>query len=176
MNLDLLFITLSILAPTSDISFTITNYNCSYWHVNLFNEYDDKFGKLNKDCCTHMFNVECIIKPSILKATLTMNAINRALVFVKSLNILLLYNHDNHFIINFNVKVLLIPTPSIIINKYVYQCTIFTIIMSSNVSFSSSFNCLTNLQYSNFSIMECDDFVIISSSKICDFLFDLLCD
>jgi len=61
-----------------------------------------------------MFNVECIIKPWILKATLCMNAINRALVYVKFKNILLLYNHNNPFIISFSVKVLLIPTPPII--------------------------------------------------------------
>jgi hypothetical protein len=124
MNLNLLFITLGILTPTSDTSFTTTSCNCSYWHVSIFNESNDKFGKLNKDCWTSMFYVESIIKPSILKATLLMNAINRAFVFVKFLNILLLYNHNNHFIIDFNVKFLVIPTPSIIINKYVHQGTI----------------------------------------------------
>jgi len=50
MDLSLLFITLNIVVPTSDISSITTSYNCSYRHVNLFNEFDDKFGKLNKDC------------------------------------------------------------------------------------------------------------------------------
>jgi hypothetical protein len=52
MDLSLLSITLNILAPTSDISFITTNCNCSYQHVSLFNELDDKFGKLDKDCWT----------------------------------------------------------------------------------------------------------------------------
>jgi hypothetical protein len=50
MDLNLLSITLNILAPTSDISFITTSCNCSYQHANLFIEFDDKFGKLNKDC------------------------------------------------------------------------------------------------------------------------------
>jgi hypothetical protein len=37
MDLDLLFIMLNILAPTNDILF-VTNCNCSYQHVSLFNE------------------------------------------------------------------------------------------------------------------------------------------
>jgi hypothetical protein len=49
MELSLLFITLNILAPTSDIS-SVTSCNYSYQHVSLFNESDDKFDKLNKDC------------------------------------------------------------------------------------------------------------------------------
>jgi hypothetical protein len=69
MDLSLLFITLNILAPTNDISFMTTSCDCSYQHVNLFNESDDKFIKLDKDYSTNMFNVECIIKPSILKTT-----------------------------------------------------------------------------------------------------------
>jgi hypothetical protein len=48
MDLSLLFITLNILAPKNDISSITTSYNCSYRHVNLFNEFDDKFGKLDK--------------------------------------------------------------------------------------------------------------------------------
>ncbi len=47
---NLLFITLSILTPTNDISSNTTSCNCSYQHVNLFNELNDKFGKLNNDC------------------------------------------------------------------------------------------------------------------------------
>ncbi len=50
MDLNLLSITLNITTPTSDISSIITNCNCSYRHVRLFNESDDKFSKLNKDC------------------------------------------------------------------------------------------------------------------------------
>jgi hypothetical protein len=46
MDLNLLSITLNTLTPTSDISF-ITTDNCSYQHVSLFNEFDDKFGKLD---------------------------------------------------------------------------------------------------------------------------------
>ncbi len=42
-----------------------------------------------------MFNVECIVKPSILKATLHIDAISKALVFVKSKDISLLYNCNN---------------------------------------------------------------------------------
>jgi len=55
----------------------------SYWHVSLFNEFINKFGKLDKDCWTSMFNDECIIKPSILKAILHVDAISKALVYVK---------------------------------------------------------------------------------------------
>jgi hypothetical protein len=50
MHLNLLFITVNILAPTNEISFFTTSCNCSYQHARLFNEFDDKFGKLNKDC------------------------------------------------------------------------------------------------------------------------------
>jgi hypothetical protein len=83
MDLCLLFITLNILAPTSDISYITTSYNCSYRHVSLFNESNNKFGKLDKDCWTCMFNVECIVKLLILKATLPIDAISKTLVFVK---------------------------------------------------------------------------------------------
>ncbi len=68
MNLNLLFITFNILAPTNDISSITTSCNCSYQHASLFIEFVDKFGKLDKDCWTCMFNIKCIIKPSILKA------------------------------------------------------------------------------------------------------------
>ncbi len=50
MDLNLLSITLNILATINEISFITTNFNCLYQHVNLFNEFNDKFGKLNKDC------------------------------------------------------------------------------------------------------------------------------
>jgi hypothetical protein len=84
MDLSLLYTTLNILAPTSDISSITTSCNFSYQHVSLFNEYDDKFDKLDKDCWTGMFNVKCIIKSSILKANLHVDAISKTLVFVKS--------------------------------------------------------------------------------------------
>ncbi len=37
----MLSITLNILALIIDISYITTSCNCSYWHVSLFNEYDD---------------------------------------------------------------------------------------------------------------------------------------
>jgi hypothetical protein len=43
-----------------------------------------KFGKVNKDCWIGMFNNEYIVKPSILKAISPIDAISKALVFVKS--------------------------------------------------------------------------------------------
>jgi hypothetical protein len=69
-----------------------TSCNCSYQHVSLFNEFDDKFGKLKKDCWIGMFNDECIVKPSMLKEILLVDAISKALVFVKSEDMFLLYN------------------------------------------------------------------------------------
>jgi len=42
-----------------------------------------------------MFNVECIVKSSILKKTLPISAINKALLFVKLEDMSLLYNHNN---------------------------------------------------------------------------------
>jgi hypothetical protein len=50
IDLSLLSITLNILTPTNDISCITTSCNCSYQHVNLFKESNDKFDKLNKDC------------------------------------------------------------------------------------------------------------------------------
>jgi len=49
MDLSLLSIIINILTPTSDISSITTSCNYSYQHLSLFNESDDKFGKLNKD-------------------------------------------------------------------------------------------------------------------------------
>jgi hypothetical protein len=60
MDLSLLFITLNILVLIIDIPFITTSCNCcscNYQHVNLFNELDGKFGKLNND--------ECIVRPSL---------------------------------------------------------------------------------------------------------------
>jgi len=76
----MLFITFNILAPTNDISSITTSYNCSYRHISLFNEFVDKFGKLDKVCWTNMFNVKCIVKPSIMKADLFVDGINNALI------------------------------------------------------------------------------------------------
>jgi hypothetical protein len=42
-----------------------------------------------------MFDVECIVKSSILKLILLIDAINKALIFVKSKDMSLLYNHNN---------------------------------------------------------------------------------
>jgi hypothetical protein len=36
----------------------------------IFNESNDKFGKLDKNCWIGMFIVECVVKPSILKVIL----------------------------------------------------------------------------------------------------------
>jgi hypothetical protein len=49
MDLNILFTTLNILTPTSDISSITINCKCSYRHVSLFNKFDDKFNKLDKD-------------------------------------------------------------------------------------------------------------------------------
>ncbi len=72
-----------------------TSCNYSYQHVNLFNESNYKFGKLYRDFWIGMFNVECIVKLSILKTILHVDAISKALVFVKSKDMFLLYNHNN---------------------------------------------------------------------------------
>ncbi len=95
MDLNLLFITSNILAPTSNILCITTNCNCSYQHVNLFNESNNKFSKLDEDYWTNMFNAECIIKSSILKIILPVDAISKALVYVKSKDTSLLYNCNN---------------------------------------------------------------------------------
>jgi hypothetical protein len=90
MDINLLFIIVNILALINDISCITTNCNCSYQHVSLFNEFVDKFGTLNKDCWIGMFNVERVIKPSILNAHLLVDAISKTLVFVKLENMSLL--------------------------------------------------------------------------------------
>jgi hypothetical protein len=50
MNLNLLSITLNIIAPISDISSIITSCNYSYQHVSLYNVFVDEFCKLDNDC------------------------------------------------------------------------------------------------------------------------------
>jgi len=42
-----------------------------------------------------MFNAECIIKPSILEVVLLIDVISKPLVFIKSKDMFLLYNHSN---------------------------------------------------------------------------------
>ncbi len=95
MDLSLLFITLNILAPTNDILCITTSCNCSYQHVKLFNESNDKFGKLDKDYWIGMFNVKCIVKSLILKVILHVDAISKALVFIKLKDTSLLYSSNN---------------------------------------------------------------------------------
>jgi hypothetical protein len=90
----------------------------------------------------------------------------------------LLYDYNNPWIINCKIKVLPIPAShiknkQISISWYNY----FLCITSLNIDFGYSFNCLSELWYSNFStIIEYEDFVKFSSSKVCDFWFDALCD
>jgi len=60
---------------------------------------------------TCMFNNKCHIKPSILNAILSMDPMSKTLIFVKYENKFLLYKYNNPWIINFNVKVLLVLTP-----------------------------------------------------------------
>ncbi len=139
------------------------NCNCPYQHVSLFNEFDDKFGKLDKDCWIGMFNVECIVKLSILKAILPIDAISKALVFVKLEYMSLLYNHNNSWIMSFTNSCTLVKNKHISVLGYNF----FLCITSSNINISSSFNRLSKLQYLNVSIiMEYDDFFKVSYSKI----------
>jgi hypothetical protein len=42
-----------------------------------------------------MFNVKCVVKSSILKTILSIDTISKALDFVKSKDIYVLYNHNN---------------------------------------------------------------------------------
>ncbi len=140
MDISLLFITLNILVPTSDILSIIRSFNCSYQHINLFSESNDKFGKTYKDYWTCMFNVQSIFKLSILKTTLLVDAISKTLVFVKSKNISLLHNCNNPSIMSFNVKILFILAPPIK-NKHigVLGYNYFLCIPSSNINPCSSF-------------------------------------
>jgi hypothetical protein len=97
----MLFITFNILAPTNDISSITTSYNCSYRHISLFTEFVDKFGKLNKVCWTNMFNVKCIVKPSIMKADLFVDGINNALI---------MEGFEHVTTIQMHIELILIPT------------------------------------------------------------------
>ncbi len=84
--------------------------------MGLFKEFDDKFDIFVNVCWTNMFNVEFIVWPSILNATLIINAICNDLIFVrlnhyeKNYEIFLLYICNNLWIISSKVRVLLNPT------------------------------------------------------------------
>ncbi len=81
--------------------------------MSLFKGFYDKFVNV---CWTSMFNAKCIVWPSILNATLPINAISNDLIFVKLNHYekndekILLYYHNNLWIISFKIKVLLVPT------------------------------------------------------------------
>jgi hypothetical protein len=83
-------ITQNILAPTGDISSITISCNCSYQHVSLFKESNYKFDNFVNVCWTCMFNVECIVWPSILNVTLPIDAISNVL-FLLSLMVGLYY-------------------------------------------------------------------------------------
>ncbi len=72
-----------------------------------------------------MFNVEFIVKPSILKVTLPIDAISKTLVFVKLEDMPLLYNCNNPWIMSLTIKVLLVLAP-LVKNKHIgvsgYNC------------------------------------------------------
>jgi hypothetical protein len=90
ISLNQWFITLNILALTKDISFITISCNCSYQHVSLFKESNYKFDNFVNVCWTCMFNVECIVWPSILNVTLPIDAISNVL-FLLSLMVGLYY-------------------------------------------------------------------------------------
>jgi len=60
-----------------------------------------------------LFKVECIVWLSMLNATLLVNAMSKALTFIKSNDRFLLYNCNNPWNISFKIKNLPIPTPLI---------------------------------------------------------------
>jgi hypothetical protein len=132
------------------------------------------FGKLDKICWTNMFNVNYIVKPSIMKVALFVDAISKALIFVKLEHMCLLYNCNNLLMLKF------LPIPTLFVkNKQInnQKKYFFLYITSSNINLCFSFNCLSKLQYSNSSIIiEYEDFVKFSSLKICNFWFDTLHD
>jgi len=105
-----LSIALNILARIRNISFKLQLVNYSYWHVSLFKEFNDKIDKFVNVCWIGMFNVECIVWPSILNVILLVDAISNVLIFVKFNDRSLLYSHIKPWIINFKPKVLLVRT------------------------------------------------------------------
>jgi hypothetical protein len=68
-----------------------------------------------------MFNVECIIKPLILKVVLPLYAKSKTLVFVKSKYMFLLLYNNNPWTISFNVQNLLVSAPLSKTNKLMYK-------------------------------------------------------
>jgi hypothetical protein len=107
----------NIIAFTKDISSIITSCNCSYQHVSLLLKIDDKFDRFVNVYWIAMFNVKCIIWPSILNATFSINAISNALIFVQFDDRSLLYSRNKPWIISFKVNNLPIPAPLI---KYIF--------------------------------------------------------
>jgi len=112
----------NIIAFTKDISSIITSCNCSYQHVSLLLKIDDKFDRFVNVYWIDMFNVKCIIWPSILNATFSINAISNALIFVQFDDRSLLYSRNKPWIISFKVKNLPIPAPLI---KYIFIGTLW---------------------------------------------------
>jgi hypothetical protein len=111
-------------------------YNVKNSNTNT--QYFIYYNKLQLFILACKFNVECIVELSILKATLDMYAICKALVFVKFKDISLLHDCNNHWIISFSVKVLAIPSP--LVKNEQIDCVswynFFPIyMMSSNVIF-----------------------------------------
>jgi hypothetical protein len=67
---------------TNDISSLTISFNCVYQHVCIFNEFNDKFDKLDNDCWIGIFNIECIVRLSILNIALPMDATSKTLVLL----------------------------------------------------------------------------------------------
>ncbi len=169
ITLNQLSLTLNILAPTKNISSITFSCNCSYQHVSLFKESDDKVDKFVNVCWTCMLNVKCIVWPSILNVTLLVDAIRNALIFVKFDDRSLLYSHNKPWIISFKVIFLLVlapPIKNICIGILGYICFLYMTL--SNINICPLFDCLSILWYSNSSmIIKFDSIVKPSSSKFC---------
>jgi hypothetical protein len=58
---------MNIWAPIDNISSMMTSYNYSCLQISQLKQSYDKLDKFNKDWLMGIFNVECIITPSILK-------------------------------------------------------------------------------------------------------------
>ncbi len=70
--------------PTRYISFT-TRCTCSYQHGSLFLKSNYKFETINDNVdWIGMFKVKCLVHPSILNATLQINAISKTFIYIKS--------------------------------------------------------------------------------------------
>jgi hypothetical protein len=68
----------------NDISSLTISFNCLYQHVTLFNEFNDKFDKLDNDCWIGMFNIEY---------SFTYGCHEQNFGFVKFEDMSLVYNH-----------------------------------------------------------------------------------